>query len=135
MIFYTSYGHKKKLPSSHKYLIDWDAGCRSKLQKSVKDLLHPYWFCDVVFEELPVVGTRMSIDFYNASKQIAIEVDGAQHYKYNKHLHGGQRQKFLQQLSRDDIKETFCEKNDIQLIRVLQSDKISVDFLKEIGAI
>lgn len=135
MIFYTAYGAKKKLASSHKYRIDWDASCRSKLQKSVKDLLYPYWFADVVFEELPVVGTKMSIDFYNASRQIALEVDGAQHYSYNKHLHQGSKHNFLKQLKRDNDKELFCENNEITMIRVLQSDSISVDLLKELGAI
>jgi very-short-patch-repair endonuclease len=135
MIFYNSFGAKKKLSSPHKYKINWDAGCRSKLQKEVKDLLYPFWFSDVVFEELPVVGTRMTIDFYNASKKIALEVDGAQHYQYNKHFHAGSRQNYLKQLCRDNEKEVFCEKNDITMIRVLQSDSISIDLLKELGAI
>ena len=135
MIFYTSYGRKKKLSNAHKYRIKWEDSCRSKIQKEVKDLLYPYWFADVVFEELPVVGTRMTIDFYNATRQIALEVDGAQHYKYNKHFHGGSRQKFLDQLNRDQIKETFCQKNEIQMVRVLESDKITVELLQELGAI
>ena len=135
MIFYTSYGAKKKLPSSHKYKIDWELGSRSKLQKSVKDLLQPHWFCDMVFEELPVVGTRMTIDFYNASRKIALEVDGEQHYKYNKHFHGTSKQNYLKQLCRDNDKEIYCEKNNITMIRVLQCDSISTELLKELGAI
>ncbi len=135
MIFYNIYGRKQKLKQSFKYLIDWDSECRSKIQKKVKDILRPHWEYNVVFEELPVVGSRMTIDFYNASKQIAIEVDGSQHYSYNKHFHKGSKLNYLRQLKRDDDKETFCEKNGIQLIRILQSDSISIDYLKEIGAI
>lgn len=135
MIFYTSCGRKKKLPNSQKYLIDWNKGCRSKFQKNVKDLLEPYWFFDIVFEELKVVGTRMTIDFYNASQKIALEVDGNQHYKYNKFFHSGSRQKFLEQLCRDDEKEKFCEKNNIKLVRISESDTLNEKLFKELGLI
>ena len=56
----------------------------SKRQKAVKDFLKDYWYHHVTFEEFPVVGTRLSLDFYNANKRVAVEVQGAQHTKYNK---------------------------------------------------
>lgn len=135
MIFYTATGYKRKLVNAHKYRIDWDKECRSKIQKKVKDLLRKHWSCEIVFEELPVIGTKMTIDFYNASRQIALEVDGSQHYSYNKHFHKGSKLNYLKQLKRDDDKEKFCEKNDIKMIRVLQSDSISECLLKQLGAI
>ena len=112
-----------------KYLIKWNSKCRSKIQKKVKDLLYKHWSSDVVFEEFPVLGSRMTIDFYNANKNIAIEVDGNQHYKYNKFFHANSRQKFLDQLKRDEKKETFCEMNSITLVRIIESDKIDDDLL------
>jgi hypothetical protein len=39
----------------------------NKLQFNVKQFLLPYWKGDVVFEELRIVGTRLSLDFYKGS--------------------------------------------------------------------
>jgi len=116
-----------------KYLIKWDKKCRSKFQKRVKDFLKPHWSCDVVFEEFPVLGSRMTIDFYNANRNIAIEADGLQHYKYNKFFHSNSRHKFLEQMKRDEQKESFCEKNSIRLIRILETDKLDKELLKKIS--
>ena len=135
MIFMTSNGREQKLKNSTKYLIDWDKKCRSKIQKRVKDLLHRHWIADIVFEELPVVGTRMTLDFYNANKKIAVEVDGNQHYKFNKFFHSNSRQKFLNQLQRDDKKEYFCEINKIKLVRILEKDTLNEELLSKLGII
>ena len=118
-----------------KYIIDWDKKCRSKIQKRVKDLLYPHWAADLVFEEFPVSGSKMTIDFYNANKKIAIEVDGDQHYKYNKFFHSGSRQKFLDQIYRDELKEKFCTLNKIKLVRITESDILSDELLKELNII
>lgn len=118
-----------------KYLIKWDKKCRSKIQKRVKDLLYKHWAADVVFEEFPVLGSRMTIDFYNANKKIAIEVDGGQHYKYNKFFHSNSRQNFLEQLKRDEIKDSFCEINEIKIVRILESDTLDDSLLKDLKII
>jgi very-short-patch-repair endonuclease len=135
MIFLTTTGRQHKIKNSTKYLINWDKACRSKIQKKIKDLLYNHWAADIVFEELPVAGTRMTLDFYNASRRIAVEVDGNQHYKFNKFFHSNSRQKFLAQLQRDDKKEYFCEINNIKLARVLESDKLSEELLKSLDII
>ena len=122
MRFKTLTGAERKVIGINKYLINWDAKSKSKFQKSVKDFLQPYWNRHVVFEEFPVAGTRMSLDFYNSTQKIAVEVDGNQHYRYNQFFHSNSRQKFLHQLHRDEKKEYFCEINKIKLIRVLESD-------------
>lgn len=135
MIFLTTTGREQKLKNSTKYLIDWDKKCRSKLQKKVKDLLYPNWVSDIVFEELPVLGTRMTLDFYNANKKLAVEVDGNQHYKYNKFFHSNSRQNFLSQLQRDEKKEYFCEINQIKLVRILERDTIDEELLRRLDII
>jgi len=135
MIFLTTTGRQQKIKNSTKYLIDWDKSCKSKIQKKVKDLLYPYWAADIVFEELPVVGTRMTLDFYNASRNIAVEVDGNQHYQFNKFFHSNSRQNFLAQLQRDDKKEYFCEINQIRLARILESDNLNKSLLKQLDII
>jgi very-short-patch-repair endonuclease len=135
MIFLTTTGREQKLKNSTKYLIDWDKKCRSKLQKKVKDLLYSNWVSDIVFEELPVLGTRMTLDFYNANKKLAVEVDGNQHYKYNKFFHSNSRQNFLSQLQRDEKKEYFCEINKIKLVRILEKDTIDEELLRRLDII
>ncbi len=135
MIFLTTTGREQKLKNSTKYLIDWDKKCRSKLQKKVKDLLYSNWVSDIVFEELPVLGTRMTLDFYNANKKLAVEVDGNQHYKYNKFFHSNSRQNFLSQLQRDEKKEYFCEINQIKLVRILERDTIDEELLRTLDII
>jgi len=132
MIFKSITGREQKMRNPTKYLIKWDKKCRSKLQKKVKDLLYKYWKADVVFEEFPVLGSRMTIDFYNANKNIAIEVDGMQHYKYNKFFHSNSKHKFLEQLKRDEQKELFCESNSIKLIRIMENEKIDEELLKKL---
>ena len=128
MIFLCTNGREKKIRNSVKYLVDWDADCKSGIQKDVKNVLFNHWFADVVFEEFPVAGTRLTFDFFNASKNIAIEVDGNQHYKYNKFFHSNSRQNFLAQLKRDEKKEYFCELNKIKLIRILESEILEKTF-------
>jgi len=132
MIFKSITGREQKMRNPTKYLIKWDKKCRSNLQKKVKDLLYKYWKADVVFEEFPVLGSRMTIDFYNANKNIAIEVDGMQHYKYNKFFHSNSKHKFLEQLKRDEQKELFCESNSIKLIRIMENEKIDEELLKKL---
>ena len=72
MIFLCTNGREKKIKNISKYLIDWDADCRSGIQKDVKEHIKAYWFADYVFEEFPVAGTRLTLDFYNATQKTAI---------------------------------------------------------------
>ena len=77
----------------------------------------------------------MTIDFYNANKKLAIEVDGNQHYKFNKFFHSNSRQNFLSQLQRDEKKEYFCDINKIRLVRILEKDTLNEDLLNELDVI
>ncbi len=118
MTFKTLLGKRRKIKRPIIYLINWEKHSRSKLQSKVKDFLKVFWDGDVVFEEFPVVGTRLTIDFYNATKNIAIEVQGNQHTKYNKFFHKGNKMNYLDQLKRDDEKLAFCDLNNIKLLEV-----------------
>ena len=105
---------------------------RSKLQSTVKDFLKVFWDGDVVFEEFPVVGSRLTLDFYNATKNIAIEVQGNQHTKYNKFFHKGNKMNYLHQLKRDDEKLAFCDLNKIKLLEVHEGQLDFDSLYKEI---
>lgn len=135
MKFKTLFGAEKRVSKIKKHLINWDAKSRSKFQYSVKKFLEPYWNRHVVFEEFPVVGTKMSLDFYNANKKIAIEVQGGQHTRYVPYFHGGHKTNYLSQLQRDNDKFRFCEINDILLIEIYEKDELSKDFFENLGLI
>jgi len=71
----------------------------------------------------PETNRRLELDCY--SKQpfgkyyngIAFEIDGEQHYYYNKNWHKN-RATFNKQIERDKIKSELCKKHGILLIRI-----------------
>ena len=130
MKFIDQYGRERNLKNAKKYLIDWDKPSRSKFQSRVKEFLRVYWQNDIVFEEFRVVGTRLTLDFYNANKKIAVEVQGAQHTKYVKFFHKN-KFKYSDQLKRDEKKLQFCESNKIKLAEVYPQDKITASLFDD----
>lgn len=135
MKFKTLNGAVRSIPRVKKYLIDWDAKSKSKIQKATKDFLKEFWLKHVVFEEFPVAGTKMSLDFYNANKRIAIEVQGQQHVKYTPFFHGNNKYNYINQLRRDQNKQEFCEINDIKLIEIYSTKELTKEFFKNSGTL
>ena len=129
MKFVDQYGKQRNLKNAKKYLIDWHKPSRSKFQTKVKKFLFEYWQNDIVFEEFRVVGTRLTLDFYNANKKIAVEVQGAQHTKYVKFFHKNHF-KYSDQLKRDEKKIDFCQANGIKLEEVYPQDEIKASLFK-----
>ena len=130
MKFLDPLGKERNLKGAKKYLINWEEKSRSKFQKNIKDFLKDYWVHDIVFEEFRIVGTRLSLDFYNANKKIAVEVQGDQHVRYVKHFHKN-RLKYLEQLKRDQKKLDFCEINDIKLVEIYSTDVVTASLFKD----
>ena len=114
------------------YIIDWDKKSKSQFQFNVKQFLRPLWCHQICFEEFPVYGTLQRVDFLNATKKIAIEVNGRQHTEYVEHFHKN-KANYLKSIKRDWIKTEWLESNDYQLIEIEQKDmaKISVDWITE----
>ena len=133
MKFKTLTGAIRRVSNIKKKLIHWDQKSRSKFQYRVKKFLEPYWDKHVVFEEFPVVGTRMSLDFYNANKKVAIEVQGGQHTKYVPHFHGKYKNNYLAQLDRDQKKMEFCRVNDITLVEIYEKDDLNKKLFRKYG--
>ena len=131
MKFITLGGSEKRIPKVRKYIIEWDDPSKSKIQFNTKQFLKSYWANHVVFEEFPVAGTRLSLDFYNATKKIAVEVQGAQHRRYVPHFHGGHKLNYIDQLRRDKQKSEYCEINDIKLIEIYDNDVLSENLFKK----
>ena len=131
MNFKTLYGKEKPIRNPHKYKIKWNGKSRSKFQKNVKKYLYGYWKYDAVYEEFKVAGTQLTLDFYNHTQKIAIEVQGAQHLQFVKHFHKT-RANFLRQIRRDDKKMDFCEINDIKLLQIYPDDELSEEYFTKL---
>jgi hypothetical protein len=112
-------------------IIDWSGKSRSKLQFKAKQFFKKHWYEHICYEEFPVYGTRMSVDLLNATKRIAIEVNGAQHDTYNKFFHKN-KVNFFNSIKRDFKKRKWLESNDFLLIEINEDEvnKLSKSFIK-----
>jgi hypothetical protein len=127
MRLYNIYG-KLQSKNVSKYLIDWDSKSRSKLQFNTKQFLKTVWDGQIVYEEFPVFGSKMKVDFLNATKKIAIEVNGPQHSSFNKFFHNNSRMNYLESLKRDHQKSLWLDQNNFTLIEL---EKKEVDNINE----
>jgi len=105
-----------------KYLIKWDAKSRSKIQFKVKQFLKKFWQNHIVYEEFPVYGSRMTVDILNATKKIAVEVQGRQHIEFNKFFHNNSRLEYLEAIKRDFEKASWLNKNGFKLIEINEGE-------------
>ena len=113
--------------------IKWAKKSRSKLQTSVKNFLEQFWKSHIVFEEFPVYGTRMAVDFLNATKKIAIEVNGRQHSEFVPFFHGT-RLDYFKSIKRDVQKAEWLELNGYTLIELERKDidELSLGYLEKL---
>ncbi len=132
MRLYNIYGNLQSKNVS-KYIIDWQKKSRSKIQFEVKQFLKPFWESQIVYEEFPVFGSRMTVDILNATKKIAIEVQGNQHLEFNKFFHNNSRAKYLESIKRDMQKAEWLDQNNFTLIEINQDEvnKLSESFFEE----
>ena len=59
----------------------------------------------------------MELDCYDENLRLAVEYNGAQHYKYIPYFHKN-KEAFLNQKYRDELKRHLCKENKITLIEV-----------------
>lgn len=70
-------------------------------------------------------GHKLFFDFYVHELGIFIEVQGQQHTKFVKHFHGN-KENFLAQKNRDNLKLMYIEENDIySLIEVSYDEEVT----------
>lgn len=115
-----------------KHIIDWDKKSRSELQSKVKAFLRPHWEKYVVYEEFPVYGSRMKVDFVNASKRIAIEVQGEQHNEFVELFHQNSVG-FWKSIQRDKTKAIWLESNNFKFVELIEGDlpKLTPQYIVE----
>jgi len=93
-----------------------EAECRRVLQKYLQK---PFPNCRPDFLRNPVTGGNynLELDCYDKNLRLAVEYNGAQHYKYIPYFHKN-KEAFLNQKYRDELKRHLCKENKIRLIEV-----------------
>lgn len=116
-----------------KYSIKWSEPSASNLQTLVKIFLFPFWKNYIVLEEFVIPGSRLRCDFINLNKSIAIEVQGSQHFEFNKFFHNNSRSKYLGMIKRDINKYHWLEANGFTIIELDEKDikQLSIEYIKE----
>ncbi len=75
-------------------------------------------------------GTRLFFDFYVKELSIYIEIQGRQHTRFVKHFHGD-KEAFLKQKRRDNLKIQYVQENNKCLIRFNYDEDITGDLIME----
>jgi hypothetical protein len=115
------------------YLVNWEGKSRSKLQYKFKQFFYPYWKNHIVYEEFPVYGSMLKVDLLNATKKIAVEIQGNQHESFNKFFHDNSRLKYLQSIKRDVKKVKWLEMNEFKFLELYEDDlkSLSPQYIEE----
>ncbi len=115
-----------KVYTLDKVLVKWspsglsskDHRAKSSLHEKARELLLNKYPTIPILEEvtIPIRGSSIAyLDFYIPMLKIAVEVQGEQHYKFNKHFHVTP-EGFAKQRKRDREKAEWCDLNNIELI-------------------
>jgi len=93
-----------------------ESECRRVLEKIFRQ---PFRSVRPDFLRNPVTGSRfnLEIDCYNDKLKLGVEFNGRQHYEYTPYFHRN-KEHFLNQKYRDDMKRRICKENGIILIEV-----------------
>ena len=78
---------------------------------------------------------NLELDCYNDDLKLALEYNGAQHYKYTPYFHKN-KESFLNQQYRDELKRRMCEDNGITLIEVpytVKNDQLEPYIMKKLS--
>ena len=97
--------------------------CRRVLQKIFD---RPFNKDRPAFLNNPVTGGiyNLELDCYDVELKIAVEYNGRQHYEYVKFFHKN-KEHFLNQKYRDDMKRRMCIENNVLLIEIPYTTKIA----------
>lgn len=73
-------------------------------------------------------GQRLFFDFYIKELLCFVECQGQQHTKFIKHFHGN-KENFLSQKMRDNLKIEYVQANDVYLIRFNYDEDINKEIV------
>ncbi len=102
--------------------------CKSELQYQCGQLIKDRFPVEEILEEVYIPFQGFYLDFFLPRLKIVFEIQGRQHYEYNKFFHKN-KLNFNESKKRDFMKEEWCKINNITLYTV-----DSVEQLKEVLA-
>lgn len=110
---YTSTQPKKRRPPTES---KGEVECRRVLEEIFRA---PFAKARPDFLNNPVTGGsyNLELDCYNPHLRLAVEYNGVQHYKYVPYFHKN-KDAFMNQKYRDELKRRMCKDNRIHLIEV-----------------
>ena len=73
-------------------------------------------------------GERLFFDFFIKELSCFVECQGQQHTKFVKHFHGD-KEKFLGQKNRDNLKIDYVQQNDMYLVRFNYDEVINKELV------
>ena len=97
---------------------------KSKLQQKAEAIFHSFTGLPFVVEKTwkwLVYKKKMRVDLYCPSMNLAVEVDGAQHYKRCDYFHKTS-ERFLESVRRDTTKDFLLKIHRIRLLRLTEKD-------------
>lgn len=106
----------------------------SLLNKNNIKYVKQHKFLDCDNKRMGSACKKLPFDFYLENKNAVIEYDGIQHFTSNKFFGGDEG--FLRRKQLDKIKNQYCKKNGIKLIRIpytMKKEEIEPYILKELG--
>jgi hypothetical protein len=75
-------------------------------------------------------GNKLFFDFYIKELGVFIEIQGRQHKEFVKHFHGT-AEAFHKQKFRDNLKIQYVQENDLCLVRIYDTEKITPTLVKK----
>ncbi len=95
----------------------------SSLHVTARNLLHEFFPCKTILEEVPLPGTRMFVDFFIPSESLLVEVQGEQHYNFNL-FHYSNKMDFIKAQKRDKSKVEWAQINGLTLVTFPYNEEI-----------
>jgi hypothetical protein len=96
----------------------------SKLHARARTVLTTEFPYDTIYEELTLPGLKderqtspLYADFFVPTRQLMVEVQGEQHYKFNSHFFDNKIEFFRAQ-ARDRLKQEWCHINEFMLVQL-----------------
>lgn len=89
----------------------------SSYHRFARDLLKEIYPLDTICEELILPGLGLTVDFFLPLRRLGVEVQGEQHYKFNKHFHKDEFG-FGRSRLRDNDKKRWFEVNNLNFVEL-----------------
>lgn len=111
---------------------------KSKGEQKIQNILSENnirFFHEHIFQDCinPKTGAKLRFDFYLPDHNCCIEYDGRQHYTKEGTWYENKQRDFNDCIRRDKIKDQYCEKNKIFLVRIpyLDYNNINEKYIEE----